>query len=305
MLFVLILLLLSGCGGGEPIAAPAAQVSPLVPSRVLEKREEPLLECLFYEEEDFHQSLQAQPVYQWEGQARAGIVPHHLLAADMIAAFFSAVSQQTQDYDRVIIFSTAHYPAKTQGKTVTSSRSWNTAFGRVPTDQEFVRTLLQDPALGAEENHSAVEKDHGVAALIPYVKYYLPKVRVGVCLVPNRLTYQQLRGMQELFVELADNRTLLVGSVDFSHYLQPEEAALRDEETRVAMESLDIDSVSQFTDDHADSPIVLSSLLHLVTQQERQLILLDHSSSPEKLGMAYSNQLFQEGTTTYFIYCIT
>ena len=82
---------------------------------------------------------------------------------------------------------------------------------------------------------------------MPFVKYYLPEAEIAVCLLENGLDADRLAAVGKILDEFRDTkRVLVVGSADFSHYLQPEEAARCDAETEKAITNGDLDTISRY-----------------------------------------------------------
>ncbi len=69
-------------------------------------------------------------------------VPHHLLAADLLAAAFARV--QGQDYRRIIILSPDHF-SRSRSPFAVTRRDFETALGRLTTDRQAVDRLLNQP----------------------------------------------------------------------------------------------------------------------------------------------------------------
>lgn len=292
-------------------ACTARQDQPLQPTRTASSqaaaKEQPAarqrMQCLYYEEEQFYQGISAPGQYAVDGNLFGGMVPHHLLATDMIAGFFSLAEQNKGSYERIILVAPSHFPENCQSDVVTASAGWDTPFGRLEQNEEMVSAILENQLIAAEDNPSAVQADHGIGGLIPYVAYYLPDVRVGTVLLSNKLSQERLREVGGELAELCgDGRTLLVVSVDCSHYLMPEEASRNDVETARAIEEYDFEVIRRFTDNNVDSPQSLFVLLTAAQRMELSLKRLDHSSSAEKLPHALSNQIYYEGITTYYVY---
>ena len=247
-----------------------------------------MLNCLYYEPERFLAATASPPQYDRSSGLLAGMVPHHLLASDMIAGFFNIAAKG--DFERVVIVAPSHYPEECGQDVVTALADWVTPTGTVRCDREATGQLLSNKFVSAEDNPPALEKDHGVAGLIPFVKHYLPNAKVMVCLLSNRLTEERRAEASRLLRELcANGKTLLVASVDCSHYLGPEEAAAMDEITAAAIESFDLKTVMTFGDSNIDSPQTVSVLLELAADQQLTIKRLDHSSSAEKQPQAYSH----------------
>ena len=231
----------------------------------------------------------------------AGIVPHHLVASDMIAGFFK-MSSESGTYDTVLILSTSHFEKNCSGDITTADADWDTAAGSAVTDHELTEKFISDPAVRAENNMAAIAKDHGVSGLVPFVRHYMPKVKVCTCIIANSVSRKKLDAVLSLIsAEKMKKRLLVVASVDFSHYLMPDEAAVCDRESEQAIGRKDYDRLLTFHSDHADSPPVLYLFLKL-SEKSGQVSLLDHSSSFEKLSHIPESELKKSGITTYFVY---
>lgn len=295
--------LLTGCGGDAPGNPPVQPESPPATESVDEVPPGAQLRCLYYERELFLGAMAAPRSYQSEGRLAAGMVPHHLLASDMIAGFFRLAAEDAQGYDTVLFVSPSHFPENCGSDVVTAGGSWQTPYGLVENDAAVTDRLLQNTAIGAEDNPAALEADHGVAGLVPFVAYYLPGAKVASCLLSNKLDRNRLAAVRGQIADIcAGGRVLLVASVDCSHYLFPEEAALRDIETAEAIESMDLQRILSFSDANIDSPQALTTFVQSAQTAGAQLRQLDHSSSAEKLPHAISNPIYQEGITTYLVY---
>ena len=72
--------------------APVAATSDTPWKSSLEKSAK-LLKCQYYNQQDFSRSLRVAKAYEAPQKIMAGIVPHHLLASEMIASFFEAAAQ--------------------------------------------------------------------------------------------------------------------------------------------------------------------------------------------------------------------
>lgn len=287
---------LAGCGrtGGQAPPEPATPLAEPAANR---------MRCLYYERELFLGGMAAPRPYEVAGRLTAGLVPHHLLAADMIAGLFSLAARDPAGYDAVLILSPSHYPEDCGSAVVTSSLGWDTPYGAVEPAAVIVEALLADPAIAAEDNAGAMEADHGAAGLVPFARYYLPGVPVAACLLSNKLDREQLAALRRRVADICvGSRVLLVASMDCSHYQDPDTAALRDAETAKAIEDRDFRRILGFDDQNVDSPQVLTAFLEAADHRAATLEQLDHGSSAEKLPHALVNPIYAEGITTYFVY---
>jgi predicted class III extradiol MEMO1 family dioxygenase len=157
-------------------------------------------------------------------------VPHHLLAADLIARGFWAAA--AGHFQRVIVVSPDHFN-KSRRPLATTRKDIDTAFGTLRNDRDVTGALLSDGQLFDESDLFAAE--HGVAALLPFVKHFFPNARI----VPTVVSY---------------GSTLIVQSTDYSHYLPHEVAQRRDQETLNVIAAADLEALSALVQpDHMDS----------------------------------------------------
>lgn len=274
---------------------------PPQPQQQAKQGAEPAMNCLFYDRALYARGIAAPRRYESEGVLAAALLPHHLLASDMIAGVFDLAAQNSEAYETVVIVSPSHFPQNCGSDVVTATAGWNTPFGAVKTDGEIVSELLKNPLIAAENNRAAVEADHGAAGHIPFLRRYLPNAKVAVCLLSNSLSHERLAEVRRVLLEQCESgKVLLLASADCSHYLMPEEAALRDEETARAIESFDEPRILRFTDSNIDSP--QTALTFLSAAQGKTLRKLGHSSSVAYLPHSLSNPIYAEGITTYFVY---
>lgn len=302
LLWVLLATLLGGCLSSESANSHESVVASEASQALGESGATPM-RCLYYERELFLSAMSSPRLYESRGRLVAGLIPHHLLASDMIAGFFSMAAREPEGYDTVLLVSPSHFPENCGSDVVTSSSGWDTPYGPASADSATIEALLRNPAIAAEDNPAAVETDHGVAGLVPFVKYYLPNAKIATCLLSNKLDRNRLATVRAEIAEIcANGRILLVASADCSHYLSPEKAAVRDAQTAAAIEAMDFQRILGFGDSNVDSPQTLTTFLETARSRGAALEQLDHSSSGEKLPHAISNPIYVEGVTTYFVY---
>ena len=187
------------------------------------------------------------------------VVPHHLVASNLIADGFRQL--QPAQPDLIVLLGPNHFQPY-QEQIITTVWDWQTRFGEVKTDQIFVRQLLVQPQIGQMliiDNETAAN-DHALGNLMPFIKYYLPQARVVSFLIPAGMSQVQLdelaQAISQVLSQIEDTfRTaVIVGSIDFSHYLSPVEAAEKDEFTRQVIEKKDWETLLRLNDDYLDSP---------------------------------------------------
>jgi AmmeMemoRadiSam system protein B len=156
-------------------------------------------------------------------------VPHHLLAADLIARGFWAAS--AGDYDRVILISPDHFRA-VAGAFATTREDLATALGPLASDTSAVDLLAASPLV---ETLPTLAAEHGVMAVAPFVAHFFPEARIVPVLASIHATPAEWAAMAALIAPLVTERTLIVQSTDYSHYRPASEAVHRDQETIAAI----------------------------------------------------------------------
>ncbi|MGI6703019.1 MAG: AmmeMemoRadiSam system protein B [Clostridia bacterium] len=274
--FLLILYTFTGCAGWAENAEGQAAKSYAHP-------------CSFYNERDFFESLSRAGAKPSQMLIRGGVIPHHLVAGYMIADFFSMLSGQ--EVDRVILIGPNHH---LKGPRVISSRhGWRTAFGILETETELVERLAGSGIAGFDEE--AIAGEHSIAAIVPYIKYYLPDSAIVPLILHPDLTGGETENLADLLLQHTGDRDVFVASVDFSHYLKGRDAAKRDEVTLDAIKGKDYSRLLMMGDEYLDSPSSIVTLLKVMEKSgSGSMEVIHNSNSALLLGRDI------EETTSYF-----
>ncbi|GAI65638.1 unnamed protein product, partial [marine sediment metagenome] len=159
----------------------------------------------------------------------SGVVPHHLLAKDIIEDFFSYISSREKP-KTIVILSPDHF----QSGILMESNSFIT-IGLEGDDEKFnnlkVDTLLWGKLFKENKmtlNNSAVIVEHGVTTLLPCIRKYFPETNILPILIPADITKEQVEQLVKTIDENTLLNTIVVASVDFSHYLPSQAADFHD-----------------------------------------------------------------------------
>jgi len=156
-------------------------------------------------------------------------VPHHLLAADMIASPLLLASGG--DYERILLLTPDHFRRAT-APAATTTRRFRTVWGDVPVDQKAVRLLTKHELV---EDSNLFSHEHGVHAILPFLAKWFPDVPVVPVALHIRSRPEDWEKLADALVPLVSPRTLVIQSTDFSHYLSQPVAARKDQETLMAL----------------------------------------------------------------------
>jgi poly-gamma-glutamate synthesis protein (capsule biosynthesis protein) len=109
-----------------------------------------------------------------------------------------------------------------------SAENFDTVFGPLQTDRAFVQKLAAVP------NTSAADffyREHGIGAQLPFVKYFFPNAKIVVIDLSVYSQPKDLKGLIDFLGKNLGQKTLLIQSTDFSHYLPAATADLMDQQT--------------------------------------------------------------------------
>ncbi len=176
-------------------------------------------------------------------------VPHHLLAADLMARGFWIAAHQS--YDRIILISPDHFN-KGRRPLATTRQDIDTVFGKLRTDREAAGRLLASPALF--DDSDLFKAEHGIAALLPFVKHFWPDASIVPIVASYSSTKEDWEAAVVAIEPLVTPTTLIVQSTDYSHYLTHAVAQRRDQETLNVIAADGLDQIARMVQpDHMDS----------------------------------------------------
>lgn len=281
----------------ETVTSEAA--AEIVTERIAAKSK--LLPSTYYDRNSFFLHTSAAVDYGSDGEIFCGTVPHHLLAGNLIAGFLQTAASsrhQTESVtDTVVVTATMHFTE--DNPICTSLCDWETPFGILECDTVLTEVIMEET--GAVCNDDMAALDHGISALIPYIKYYFPDSQIAFILVDEKADEDTPERLAELYASF-DKDCLFMFSADFSHYLPAQLTEQRDLETMYAVEKMDYKKIADMTDANVDSPYVLGTFLRLAEKENAEPVLLDRSNSMLISGVPYSEKAYPEGLTSYLVY---
>ena len=253
---------------------------------------EPKLACRYYMDNDFKRSIKgAEPVVLKDRKLIGGIVSHHLLADSMIAPFFATMSVGKPD---IVFIVGPNHKRTGQKKINTGYWDWQTPNGVLESDSEAVNSLVESCQAGQDFN--LLETEHSVSSLVPYVKYYMPEAKIVPVLLHGNLG---IEGSKDLALKIRESagsqKWIVIGSIDFSHYLPPDTADKMDEITLKAIETSNLEAINRMGNDNLDSPPSVMTLLEIMRGEGKyEIKVTGHTNSAEIAG------IYSDSTTSYF-----
>lgn len=167
------------------------------------------------------------------GRVTGVIVPHHLLAIDLIARGFQAAAGNR--FRRIILLCPDHF-RRSHTPFAVGLRDFSSCLGPVPTDVRAVRWLAAHSLVSVSNLFS---HEHGVQALLPFLAHHFPGTPVVCVAIRATARPADWARLARLLGPLCGPGTLVVQSTDFSHGLPAAAAAAHDRESVAAILSGD------------------------------------------------------------------
>ncbi len=214
---------------------------------------------------------------------RAGIVNHHALASDLLAAFFRTLERCQPNIKTVIILSPDHFGQASAA--VTTHRSpYRVSGAEVAIDEQAV-TRLSAAITSGREDAAPFVREHGVGALLPFLKTASPEVKIVPVIIRSQMDETSRNEMAAwLRNELKNPTTFVVVSSDMSHYLSADVAWAKQAETDQALRSSNAPFFVVAKDDHTDNgesiAVVMQALGKTKWTLLRESISSDYAGSP-------------------------
>jgi len=219
----------------------------------------------------------------------AGIIPHHLLAADMIAEFFKNL--EGENYDTVVLVGPNHENDGNR-EVITSHYNWETPYGLLEYDREFSDGIMDVSAMDVEEG--AIYDEHSITSELAFIKRTFPDAKILPIILKSTVDAVEAaylaRGIYETSEE-QHKKVLVLASADFSHYKNSVQAQADDAESIAAINDSDFDSVYNLA---VDSPASIYAVMEFGRFSGAEFSLLNNSNSA-----LLSGKLELESTTSY------
>ena len=244
----------------------------------------------FYDPVLFKKGLIRRDTYRENAHILGGIIPHHLLSSCLIADFFARISPQQPE--TIILIGPNHHEAG-DFRVITSNGGWQTQFGMIFPQKLLVDEIENQNLAGIDD--TVLENEHSVSGIMDYIHYYLPETQVVPLILSGKLDFAEITRLADFLKEKISEKTILVSSVDFSHYLSVAEADKKDELTIEFMKSHDYESLLRLNNDHFDSPpAIVTQLLTMSMIGAPEFDIISHTNSGIILKNPYTE------TTSHF-----
>ena len=259
--------------------------------------------CFFYK--NFVLKEETQKIEEAEKlEISAGVVPHHLLADQLINNFFKELSNYSSSLKTVILFSPDHYnqTALTGGHFITVSPK--TDIEQETKLPEIISVLTKNSLV--KVNNFSVSQDQGVMNLMPFFQKYLPKIEVVPILISSLTTKEEIKELVDELNKIISENTIFLASVDFSHYLPSSLLLLHDVKSIRTLLNFDEEEFQNLDVDSWQALYAIRYFAQLKQMEEPKIIghktnydfiesLPENSLLNKEGGVSYYSVIFKEG----------
>jgi AmmeMemoRadiSam system protein B len=164
--------------------------------------------------------MSSDTIIQRQSGDVAVIIPHHMIVSAKIDDLLGDLAK-SYDFERIIILSPNHF---------------NYGFRYIQTTNNSLDSMRIDiPAVtGLNAGQSAIienkdfQKEHGIMSEIPFIKKYWPAAQLIPITIKTATPEWRLKKLSEELSRLNNKKTLIIASLDFSHYCTEETARKND-----------------------------------------------------------------------------
>ena len=187
----------------------------------------------------------------------AAIIPHHLLAKELVEDLASRL--QKKPPSKIVIIGPNH-------------------------DEIGSDNITNDQKI--------LTKDHACFGPKNILQSYMPETNIDCFLISTKTTASQI----DQFVKSIDSTTLLIASIDFSHYLNYQQAIKNDLETKKLIENYQSNRLRFLNNDYLDSPKTLAILFEYLKKYQQPPPQIIYNLNSYQIDP----QTSPESTTSYF-----
>jgi poly-gamma-glutamate synthesis protein (capsule biosynthesis protein) len=157
--------------------------------------------------------------------------------------------------------------------------------------------------VGAIIDEKTFDKEHSITAVVPFIKYYFPETEIVPIIIGEGTKRADIDNLAKTLKNIAPQDSIVLVSVDFSHYLSVEAAKFHDTKAIATIKSFDIDEIRKLEID--SRPAITVLLKYLQSQKAERMDYWNYSSALIK-NDKYDNHVssylyayFSEGERIY------
>ena len=241
----------------------------------LEKENLPIHYSYFSKEDYYNEAYRGaeEQIKTANQRVYGGILPHHLIVKDKIAAFLEGI--KSNNYETIVLIGPDHFLQAKSGIAISSGR-WETPFGYIEPDLNLIEKITGLDFVETQEN--LFIEEHSISGIVGFIKKSFPGSKIVPMVVNDRLSEAEtIKISQKIYEETNKEKILVLASVDFSHYQPTLVADFHDMKSRAVIENFDFNEIDNLEIDSQKSIYILLEYLRLIGSQQSELVYSTNS----------------------------
>ena len=236
--------------------------------------------------------------YKFDSAPLGVIIPHHMIAAEQITKFYKGLSKVI-DPELVIVVGPNHYENGSANIQTCKTCLYKTEKGDTELDDEFIDDIIDDGIASLQDD--TFIKEHAIFSHTPFIKNFFPEAKIVPLVLQWEMPVDEVLKLSEWLDENLPDDTLIIASVDFSHYISLEAANFHDRSTFASISNFDFENIYDL---EVDSPSSIYLILDLMKRRGfNSAERLEHTnldqflSQPSGYSTSHQYFAFYEGET--------
>jgi poly-gamma-glutamate synthesis protein (capsule biosynthesis protein) len=190
------------------------------------------------------------------------IVNQHILAAHLIAQQFALAANP--NIKNVILITQNNWNAG-RAPIIISEQGWKTPLGNIVLATDIAKTLITKNLVTPEEE--IFTHEHGITGIVPYIAHYFPQAAVLPIVIRDGTSEKLTQALATELATFDPSTTVIVGSIDMSHYLPKYAADAHDRLTLQTIQSFDYASLPRLDIDTVPTLRTIMNIAEVTHQQ--------------------------------------
>ena len=221
-----------------------------------------------------------------KGKIIALVAPHAGYEYSGQVAAYSFKQLEGLDFKKIIIISPSHY-VSFDGMSVYNKGAFETPLGLVKIDEELANKIMAKDRrfIFYPEAH---QKEHAIEVELPFLqRVYKDRDFKIVPIVMGNPVAGDIKILSDALYDAMDKDTLLIISVDLSHYYPYDTAVKLDTNATSSIEKLDAQKMIEDINSHnteIDAPIAVLAMITLANRLDAKASLIKYANSGDVTG---------------------
>ena len=205
--------------------------------------------------------LDAAEPFEFEKMPLGTIMPHHLVAGDVIAQMYEGISK-VDTPSTVFVIGPNHFDTGDADIQTCKNCVFKTTVGDLDVDEDLISKLVKDGV--AVQHDDSFLKEHAIHSHVTYIKDHFPDAKIVPIILKWKASTDGLDDLANWLYANVPEDALVVASVDFSHYIPVEIADFHDTASEATILNFDYNNIYDL---EIDSPASIYTILNFLEKR--------------------------------------